>query len=72
MPPRNKNKKAAEVVDPAVAEAEARRKTMVKEAAALHLQLTFEQNESASMQFSNFQTRRNWVRLWMFRCETPS
>ena len=59
MPP--KKKKAAVVVDPAIAEMEAKRKNMIREAAALQKMLQFEQQEAGKLQLSNFQIRRNWV-----------
>mmetsp|Transcript_45161 Transcript_45161/g.76753 ORF Transcript_45161/g.76753 Transcript_45161/m.76753 type:complete len:463 (+) Transcript_45161:2-1390(+) len=60
MPPK-KGKKKVEDVDPAVAAAEARRKTMIKEADALKKQIDFEQEEERRMQLSKTRLMHNWA-----------
>lgn len=56
-----KKKKVVVEVDPAVAAEEERKKVLVKEGAALHAAIEFEEAEAATMQLSKFQLHRNWV-----------
>jgi hypothetical protein len=63
MPPKKGSKKKVEEVDPAVAEAEAKRKNMIKEADALKKHIDFEEEEERRMQLSKTRLMHNWVSL---------